>query len=98
MRHVTFATFCIALLGLSGCVGAFDPYQRPGNWAETGASNETIAQQVANRGDLISGQSEPTSNGVAATSAIDLALGAGGVGTAAGLHTATTPVAAASTN
>ncbi len=90
MRLGIFFCFCLTLLTLTGCVGAFDPFQRPGNWSATGASNETIAQQVANPSDLISGQSEATSNGVAASAAIDKALGANGAGTAAGLQTPTT--------
>ena len=67
MRLMVFFGFCVTLLTLTGCVGAFDPFQRPGNWAATGASNETIAQQVANPSDLISGQSDPLTNGVAAS-------------------------------
>jgi hypothetical protein len=90
MRLTIFFTFCVALLTLTGCQGAFDPFQRPGNWAATGAANETIAQQVANPADLISGQSVSTSNGVAASAGIDKALGANGAGTAAGLQTPTT--------
>jgi hypothetical protein len=96
MRHLIFSVICVAMLTLTGCVGAFDPYQRPGNWAETGAANETIAQQAANPADLISGQSVPTSNGIAASSAIDLALGANGAGTATGLHTVETTTSSAS--
>ncbi len=95
IRAATFLC-AAAMLALSGCAGAFDPFQRPGNWAETGAANETIAQQAANPADLISGQGESTSNGVAASAAIDKAMGANGAGTAAGLQTPATPVAAAS--
>jgi hypothetical protein len=98
MRLTIFFTFCVALLTLTGCQGAFDPFQRPGDWAATGAANETIAQQIANPADLISGQSVSTSNGVAASAGIDKALGANGVGTATGLQTAATPIAAASSN
>jgi hypothetical protein len=75
----------VALLALSGCEGALDPFARPGNYALTNAPNEDIAQQVANKGDLISGQSDDgTSNGVAADSALEKALTGG---TATGLHT-----------
>jgi hypothetical protein len=97
MRLTVFFTFCVAILTLTGCKGAFDPFQRPGDWAATGAANETIAQQVANPADLISGQSESTSNGVAASAAIDKALGANGAGTATGLQTPTTITATAAT-
>jgi hypothetical protein len=72
---------------LSGCEGAFDPFQRPGNWSATGAANEDIAQQVAAPSDLISGRSNPNANGVAASAALDKALGPNGTGTAAGLQT-----------
>lgn len=91
MRATVFFVLCVMVLGLTGCVGAFDPFQRPGDWAATGASGKNVALQVANPGDLISGQSEATSNGVAASAAIDKALGANGAGTAAGLQTVTTP-------
>ena len=90
MRLMIFFGFCVTLLTLTGCVGAFDPFQRPGNWAETGAANETIAQQAANPSDLISGRSDPLSNGIAASAAIDKALGPAGSGTAAGLQTPAT--------
>jgi hypothetical protein len=75
----------LALFGLSGCEGALDPFARPGNYALTNAPNETIAQQAADKGDLIRGRSdEGTSNGVAAESALEKALTGG---TATGLHT-----------
>ena len=89
MRRALFFSFCVTLLTLSGCAGAFNPFQRVGDWSETGAANETIAQQVANPGDLIEGQSSATSNGVAASAAIDQALGPDGAGTAKGLETPT---------
>ncbi len=98
MRFADVLCSCAALLALTGCVGAFDPYQRPGNWAEEGAANETIAQQAANPADLIHGQSETGANGIAATGALDKALGANGAGTAAGLQTQETAVSVASSN
>jgi len=64
-------TLCVALLTLTGCVGAFNPFDRPGNWAEEGSANETIAQQAANPADLISGTSNPLSSGTVATHALD---------------------------
>lgn len=90
------ASLCLlaGLLALAGCQGAFDPYQRPGQWSATGASNATIAQQVADPADLIQGRSDNLASGVAATAAIDTALGANGAGTAAGLHTPATDVVA----
>jgi hypothetical protein len=93
MRSAVFFAFCVVVLSLTGCTGAFDPFQRQGDWAATGASRENVAQQAANKSDLISGQSELTSNGVAASAAIDKALGVNGAGTAAGLET--TPTATA---
>ncbi len=87
MRHAAFFAFCAVLLTLTGCEGAFDPFQRPGNWAATGAANQTIAQQVATPSDLITGRGNPNSNGVAASAALDKALGPNGAGTAAGLQT-----------
>ena len=84
MRSVLFFSLCVGILSLSGCAGAFDPFQRPGNWALTGASNETIAQQAANKGDLIQGQSEPGTSGVIAVAGVEKALTAG---TASGLQT-----------
>ena len=65
MRFAAFFCLCAGVLSLSGCAGAFDPFQRPGNWSETGAANEDLAQQAANKGDLISGQSEATSGDIA---------------------------------
>lgn len=87
MRRATFFAFCAILLTLTGCQGVFDPFQRPGNWVATGAANETIAQQVAVPADLISGRGNPNANGVAASAALDKALGPNGTGTAAGLQT-----------
>lgn len=73
MRSGIFFISSLVLLGLAGCQGAFDPYQRQGNWSATGAANETIAQQAANKSDLISGQSEPGANGVLAVGGIQRA-------------------------
>jgi hypothetical protein len=84
MRRAAFFAFCTILLALSGCQGAFDPFQRPGDWSATGAANENIAQQAAEPSDLISGRGTPYANGVAATAALDKALGPNG--TAAGLQ------------
>ena len=95
MRRVFFFSLCVTVLALSGCTGAFDPFKRPYQWSATGAANKTIAQQVANPADLISGQSEPMSSGVAATGGIDKALTGG---TATGLQTAATVVSAAGSN
>ncbi len=75
----------VALSALSGCQGALDPFARPGNYVLTNAPNEDIAQTVANKGDLISGQGDDgMSNGIAADSALEKALTGG---TATGLHT-----------
>ena len=90
MRSVLFFGLCVGILSLSGCAGAFDPFQRPGNWVATGASNETIAQQAANKGDLIQGQSEPGTTGVIAVGGIEKAMSGG---TAAGLETTLTATA-----
>ena len=90
MRSALFFCACLSVLALSGCAGAFDPFQRPGNWAATGAANETIAQQAANKGDLIQGQSEPGTNGVVAVGGVEKALSNG---TAAGLQTTITATA-----
>jgi hypothetical protein len=84
MRKFVFFGFCAAILSLSGCQGAFDPLQRPGTWSATNASNETIAQQVANKGDLIQGRSDPGTNGVVAVGGLEKAL-TNGTGT--GLQT-----------
>jgi hypothetical protein len=90
MRSAMFFATCLVVLTLTGCTGAFNPFQRPGTWAETGAANETIAQQAANKSDLINGQSEPGSNGIAAVAGVEKAMTGG---TATGLQT---PPAAAS--
>ena len=89
MRSLAFFSFCVMLLSLSGCVS--DPYQRAGTWSATGASQEDLAQQVADPADLIRGKSEPYSNGVAAAAGVNKALGANGAGTAAGLQTPVNP-------
>ncbi len=96
LAAISFAS--LTLVSLAGCTGAFDPFERPGNWSETGASREDIAQQVATPSDLIQGQSDPLSSGTVAAAGLDKALGADGAGTATGLQTAVTPIAAASSN
>ncbi|HTJ90156.1 MAG TPA: hypothetical protein VL356_08275 [Acidocella sp.] len=85
VRRAAFFAFCAILLTLTGCQGAFDPFQRPGNWVATGAANEDVAQQVAAPSDLISGRGNPNANGVAASAALDKALGPND--TATGLET-----------
>ncbi len=91
MRVSAYFSLCLVALLLAGCAGALDPYQRPGNWSMTGAARENTAQQVANPSDLFNGQSAPTSSGVAASGAIDKALG-GSAGTAAGLEATPQPI------
>jgi hypothetical protein len=84
MPRPAFFPFLVLSLGLTGCY--LDPYQNPNDWSMTGASDKNIAAQAANPSDLISGKSNLYSNGVAASAAIDKALG-GAAGTAAGLQT-----------
>ena len=90
MRSALFFSFCVVVLTLSGCTGAFDPFKRPGNWSETGAANEALAQQAAYKSDLLQGRSEPGSNGIAAVAGVEKAMSGG---TASGLQTAVTPTA-----
>ncbi len=92
MRSSILLFSCAALLALSGCQGAFNPFNRPGDWSATGASQEALAQQVANKSDLISGQSEPGSNGIIAVGGIEKATTDG---TASGIQTALTPTSPA---
>ena len=72
-----------ASFGLTGCYG--DPFQNPGDWAMTGAPRENLAQQTAQKSDLLYGRSEPLSNGVAASAAVEKSEG-GPAGNAAGLQ------------
>jgi hypothetical protein len=73
----------VLCLGLAGCYP--DPFQNPADWSMTGASREDLAQQVANKDDLLAGRSDPSSQGVAAASAVDVAIG-GSAGSGAGLQ------------
>jgi hypothetical protein len=84
MRKLVFFGLCTGLLALSGCQGAFDPFQRPGNWSATNASNANIALQVVNKGDLIQGQSQQGSDGIVAVGGVEKALTNG---TATGIET-----------
>ncbi len=92
MRSGILLLTSAALLALAGCQGAFDPFNRPGTWSETGASNRALAQQVANKSDLISGQSELGSNGIVAVGGIEKATTDG---TASGIQTTITPTSPA---
>jgi hypothetical protein len=93
MRIPALSILLLAALALTGCVGPLDPnpFNRPGNWAMTAAPLENTAQQTADKSDLIQGKSDDESNGVAATAAIDQALGEP-AGTAAGLQKAPTTI------
>lgn len=90
MRPALLLTCCFMVFSLAGCEGALDPFQRPGNWSATGASNKNIAAQAAYKSDLINGRSEPGSNGVAAVAGVEKAMSGG---TASGLQTTVTPTA-----
>jgi len=83
MRHLGFAAVAVLCLALTGCYS--EPFQNPGDWAETGAANEDLALQAANKDDLLSGRSQPGSQGVAAAAGVDEAIG-GSAGTATGLQ------------
>lgn len=93
MRSKLFLLCSMALLTLSGCQGAFDPFNRPGDWSATGASRRATALQAANQSDLIQGQSEPGSNGVLAVGGIQKATTDG---TGTGIQTAIVPTSPAS--
>jgi hypothetical protein len=84
MRLWTILQFLALTVCLAGCYP--DPFQNPGDWSMTGASRKNTAAQVETPSQLINGQQESGSNGVAASAAIDKALG-GPAGTAAGLQT-----------
>jgi hypothetical protein len=84
MRFWTILQFLTLMLGLAGCYP--DPFQNQGDWSMTGASRKNIAVQAATPSQLINGQQGDGSSGVAASAAIDKALG-GPAGTAAGLQT-----------
>jgi hypothetical protein len=79
----------LAGIGLAGCVGPLDgePYNRPGTWSMNGSPLENTAAEVANKSDLLEGESDPYSSGVAAAAGVDLALG-GTAGNATGLQKA----------
>jgi hypothetical protein len=83
---------CAALFGLASCQGAFNPLGRPGTWSATGAANETIAQQAAQKSDLISGETEPGVNGILAVGGVEKAVTNG---TATGVQTTITPTSPA---
>ncbi len=85
MRILALLGLSIGCLGLTGCY--LNPYQNPNDWSMPGSPLKNIAAQAAYPSDMIQGKSAPSSNGVAATAAIDKALG-GTAGTAAGLQTA----------
>jgi hypothetical protein len=89
MRIPAIALLLCSALVLTACVGPLDPnpFNRPGNWAMNAAPLENTAVQVNDKSDLIQGKSDSSSNGVAATAAIDQALGEP-AGTAAGLQKA----------
>jgi type IV pilus biogenesis protein CpaD/CtpE len=84
MRSIDFVILAAAAMGLAGCYG--DPFQNPANWSASNASQKNLNAQVANKADLISGHGNPYGNGIAASAAIDKALGQP-AGTAAGLQT-----------
>jgi hypothetical protein len=88
MRIWATSRFLLLMVGLAGCYA--DPYANPGDWSMTGATRKNVAIQAATPSQLIAGQPGGSSNGVAASAAIDKALG-GAAGTAAGLQTAPPP-------
>jgi len=89
MRIPVLSLLLFSALALAGCVGPLDPdpFNRPDAWTMNAAPLENTAQEVDDKADLIQGKSDPSSNGVAATAAIDQALGEPN-GTAAGLQKA----------
>jgi hypothetical protein len=70
MQRWMVLSLCLAL---TACYA--DPFDNPNDWSETGATGRNIAVQAANPSDLISGKSNPYSNGAAASAGIDKALG-----------------------
>ena len=83
MRLRNLLMVSAASFGLAGCYG--DPFQNPADWSMTGAPRENLAQQAAQKSDLLYGRSEPLANGVVASAAVEKSEG-GPAGTAAGLQ------------
>jgi hypothetical protein len=88
MRLWASLQFLLLMVGLAGCYA--DPFANPADWSMTGATRKNVAIQAATPSQLIAGQPGGSSNGVAASAAIDKALG-GAAGTAAGLQTPPAP-------
>lgn len=87
MPRSAIILLALAGIGLAGCVGPLDPepYNRPGTWSMDGSPLENTAAMAANKSDLLQGESDPYSSGVAAAAGVDLALG-GAAGNASGLQ------------
>jgi hypothetical protein len=70
MKRSTIMVLVLSSMVLTACQGAFDPWQRPGNWVTTGAAQEDVAQQAMYKGELIKGSGIATSAGTYAASGI----------------------------
>jgi hypothetical protein len=73
MKRSTMMVLVLSAVLLTACQGAFDPWQRAGHWAPTGAPQEDLAQQTYYKGELIKGSGTQTSDGSQAAAAIQSA-------------------------
>ena len=78
MSKILLGLTGLICVSLTGCYG--DPYQNPADWSLTGASRENIAVQTADKTELFQGHGDTSSNGVAASAAVDTALTGGTAG------------------
>ena len=88
MRRATFFAFCAILLTLTRLRRARSTrFSAPATGRPRGPRTKPSRSRWRCPSDLISGRGNPNANGVAASAALDKALGPNGAGTAAGLQT-----------
>lgn len=63
-------TLLAVLVGLGGCAGLADPYQREGTWAPTGVNDDNLRAMVVNPADLQQGTGPKDTMGVGAVTAV----------------------------
>ena len=67
MRRLLYVA---VLLPVTGCVGPFDIYERPGTWRPVGANDANLRAMVADPDDLVTGVADRQADGQVAAAAV----------------------------
>jgi hypothetical protein len=70
LQHLTRSVGLVLLLGVAGCAGLNDPFQRSGTWRPEYNNDANLAAMVADPRHLVRGVGDPESPGEISAAAV----------------------------